>query len=89
MFGIARKCRLLNTYTHLHTSVHSRPAHPKIHYSSTTAHTVLAWSTPLFELYAIAPAETPRLSLSQAANRLLQYVRREEERLFIIGGAVF
>jgi hypothetical protein len=69
--------------------MHSRPAPPKIHHSSTAAHTALAWSTPLFELYALAPANTARAALSQAANKLLQYVRREEERIFIIGGAVF
>jgi hypothetical protein len=73
----------------LHTALHSRPVHPKIHHSTSTTHTSLAWSTPVFELYAIAPANTQRAALAQAANRLIQYVRREEERVFIIGGAVF
>lgn len=43
----------------------------------------------MFELYAVAPANTYRAALAQAANRLIQFVRREEERVFIIGGAVF
>ena len=49
----------------------------------------LAWSTPLFELYAVAPANTSRAALAQIANKVIQWVRREEERVFIIGGAVF
>jgi len=27
--------------------------------------------------------------VAQAANKVIQWVRREEERVFIIGGAVF
>ncbi|KAL1628483.1 Vacuolar fusion protein mon1 [Neofusicoccum ribis] len=50
---------------------------------------LLAWTTPLFELYAIAPGTTSRAALAQAANKVIQWVRREEERVFIIGGAVF
>ncbi|KAF2429527.1 DUF254-domain-containing protein [Tothia fuscella] len=85
---VARR-RLITLYMHLHTALHSRPVHPKIHHSTSTTHTSLAWSTPVFELYAVAPANTQRAALAQAANRLIQYVRREEERVFIIGGAVF
>ena len=49
----------------------------------------LGWSTPLFELYAVAPANTSRAALAHGANKIIQWVRREEERVFIIGGAVF
>jgi len=83
------QARLLIIYAHLQASLHARPAPPKLHHSSTATYTALAWSTPHFELYALAPASTSRVELSRAANRLLQYVRREEERVFIIGGAVF
>jgi len=81
--------RLLTLYAQLHTALHSRPVHPKIHHSTSTTHTSLAWITPVFELYAVAPANTARAALAQAANRLVQFVKREEERVFIIGGAVF
>jgi hypothetical protein len=43
----------------------------------------------LFELYAVAPATTSRTALAMAANNVVKWVRREEERVFIIGGAVF
>jgi hypothetical protein len=45
--------------------------------------------TPLFEIYCVAGAQTSRASLATAANKILDWVRREEERVFIIGGAVF
>jgi hypothetical protein len=58
-------------------------------YCSAANYLALAWMTPTFEMYALAPVNTSRGELSQAANRLTQYARREEERIFIIGGAVF
>lgn len=81
--------RLLTLYTRLQASLHTRPVHPKIHHSTSTTHTCLAWSTPVFELYAVAPATASRAELAMAANKVVQYVKREEERVFIIGGAVF
>ena len=69
--------------------MHTRPTHLKIHHSTSTTHISLAWTTPMFELYCVAPATTSRAALAQAANKIIQWVRREEERVFIIGGAVF
>ncbi|KAF2838536.1 DUF254-domain-containing protein [Patellaria atrata CBS 101060] len=85
---IARR-RLLTLYTHLHTHLHTRPTHLKIHHTTSGNCLTLAWTTPLFDLYAVAPGTTSRAALAQAANRVVQWVRREEERVFIIGGAVF
>ncbi|KAF1988394.1 DUF254-domain-containing protein [Aulographum hederae CBS 113979] len=88
---IARR-RLLTLYNHLHTTLHTRPSPtPKIHHVSTPHHMALAWSTPLFELYAVAPspATTSRAALAAAANALVGWVRKNEERVFIIGGGVF
>lgn len=81
--------RLLMAYASLHSSIHSRPSPPKILHTSTSTYTALAWSTPRFEMYVIAPVSATRDHLSQAANRILQYAHREEERIFILGGAVF
>ncbi|KAH7036414.1 trafficking protein Mon1-domain-containing protein [Macrophomina phaseolina] len=80
---------LISLYAQLHSHLHTRPTHLKIHHGTTTHHISLAWTTPLFELYAIAPGTTSRAALAQAANKVIQWVRREEERVFIIGGAVF
>ncbi|OCK86152.1 DUF254-domain-containing protein [Lepidopterella palustris CBS 459.81] len=81
--------RLLNMYHTLHSHLHTRPTHLKIHHSTSTTNITLAWTTPLFELYCVAPVTTSRAALAQAANKVIQWVRREEERVFIIGGAVF
>ena len=69
--------------------MHVKPTPPKIHHSTQAQCIALAWTTPLFELYAIAPATTARPALAQATNKLIHWVKREEERVFIIGGAVF
>ncbi|KAF2501421.1 DUF254-domain-containing protein [Lophium mytilinum] len=81
--------RLLNLYHNLHSNIHTRPTHPKVHHATSTTNISLAWMTPLFELYCVAPITTSRTALAQAANKIIQWVRREEERVFIIGGAVF
>ncbi|KAF2196889.1 DUF254-domain-containing protein [Delitschia confertaspora ATCC 74209] len=81
--------RLLTLYARLHNQLHAKPTHLKIHHSTSTTNIALAWSTPAFELYCVAPATTSRAALAQAANNAVQWVRREEERVFIIGGAVF
>jgi hypothetical protein len=81
--------KLLTLYTHLQASLHTSPVRPKIHHQTATTHTCLAWSTPLFELYAVAPANASKAALAGAANKVVSWVRREEERVFIIGGAVF
>lgn len=82
--------QLLSVYHTLHASVHARHgAAAKVHHSVSPTSTALAWSTPIFELYCVAGPLTPRNALAQAANKVVQWVQREEERIFIIGGAVF
>lgn len=76
-------------YAGLHNTLHGRPTAPKIHHETTQTYTAIAWSTPLFELYALAPSSTPRPAMAAAANAVVNYVRRNEDRVFIIGGAVF
>ncbi|CBX98303.1 hypothetical protein LEMA_P097120.1 [Plenodomus lingam JN3] len=81
--------RLITLYNKLHSTLHAKPSPLKIHTEINTACMALAWSTPLFELYAVAPASVSRAALAASANKVVQWVRREEERVFIIGGAVF
>ncbi|KAF2129746.1 DUF254-domain-containing protein [Dothidotthia symphoricarpi CBS 119687] len=83
------KRQLLNLYDKLHTNVHNKPSTLKVHHETNTTYIALAWSTPLFELYAVAPSYISRAALATSANQIIQWVRREEERVFIIGGAVF
>lgn len=79
----------MDLYSRLHARIHAKPTSLKIHHESSTTNICLAWMTPLFELYAVAPATVSRQALAQAAMKVVQWVRKEEERVFIIGGAVF
>lgn len=85
---LARR-KLLSLYHTLHASVHTKNAHLKVHHCVSRDSISLAWVTPLFELYCIAGPSATRNALAQSANKVVQWVRREEERVFIIGGAVF
>ena len=86
---LASRRKLMSLYGNLHESVHSRTAHLKVQHIVGHDLTALAWETPLFELYCVAGPNASRASLAQGANRVVQWIRREEERVFIIGGAVF
>lgn len=80
--------RLLSLYHALHASIHAKNAHLKVHHCISRESISLAWVTPLFELYCVAGPHASRNALAQSANKVIQWVRREEERVFIIGGAV-
>jgi len=87
--GLVARRKLMSLYQTLHESIHSRTAHLKVQHCIAANATALAWETPLFELYCVASAGASRAQLAQGANRVVQWIRREEERVFIIGGAVF
>jgi hypothetical protein len=79
----------MSIYHELHASVHAKHAAVKVHHSISTVATALAWVTPMFELYCVAGPSTSRNALAQSANKVVQWIQKEEERIFIIGGAVF
>ncbi|KAF3907666.1 hypothetical protein AA313_de0206445 [Arthrobotrys entomopaga] len=81
--------RLMVLYQRLHAAVHARNAHLKVHHSIRRRSVSLAWVTPTFELYCVAGAGTPRNVLAKHANSIVGWIKREEERLFIVGGATF
>jgi hypothetical protein len=68
--------------------VHARNTHVKVHHSASRSASSFAWVTPIFEFYCVACPNTNRNALSQGANKIVQWVQQEEERFFIIGGAV-
>lgn len=85
---IARR-KLMTLYAHLHEAVHVRNSHLKVLHAVSREATALAWVTPVFELYCVAGPGVARQTVTQAANKIVQWIRKEEERVFIIGGAVF
>ncbi|RAL16251.1 guanine nucleotide exchange factor MON1 [Aspergillus homomorphus CBS 101889] len=86
---ISRRRRLMSTYNNLHASIHAKHTHVKVHHCVSQSSSSFAWVTPMFELYCVAGANANRNALAQSASKIIEWVRQEEERLFIIGGAVF
>lgn len=80
--------RLMSTYNNLHASIHAKHTHVKVHHCVSQSASSFAWVTPVFELYCIAGPNANRNALAQGASKIVQWVQQEEERLFIIGGAV-
>ncbi|KAF2864164.1 DUF254-domain-containing protein, partial [Piedraia hortae CBS 480.64] len=90
LFGDAvLRRKLLSWYGSLHESIHSRAARLKVQHRSTPYMSGLAWETAQFELYCVAGPNASRNDLLHAANRVVKQMKREEEKVFIIGGAVF
>ncbi|KAJ5495850.1 Vacuolar fusion protein mon1 [Penicillium diatomitis] len=85
----ARKRRLMSAYNNIHSSIHAKNSQIKVHYCVSKSASTFAWVTPIFELYCVAEPNANRKALVQGASRIAQWAQREEERLFIIGGAVF
>ncbi|KUJ22267.1 vacuolar fusion protein MON1 [Mollisia scopiformis] len=85
---VARR-RLMTLYHNLHASTHAKHSHLKVLHCVSKDSISLAWTTPIFEFYCVAGPNASRAVLAQGANKVIQWVKREEERVFIIGGAVF
>ncbi|KAI9892982.1 MAG: Vacuolar fusion protein mon1 [Vezdaea aestivalis] len=81
--------RLLTTYHHLHGSVHNKAANIKVQLVSGPFNVGLAWVTPTFELFAVASPGTGRAAIARGVEGIICWVKREEERIFILGGATF
>ena len=88
-WGRADRRRLMAVYHQLHAAVHTKHAHLKVCFSSRKHAEALAWVLPAFELYVVAAPGSKREAVVKGAQRLVQWVRAEEERLFVIGGATF
>ncbi|EIT73313.1 hypothetical protein AO1008_04493 [Aspergillus oryzae 100-8] len=86
--SVSRRRRLMSTYNNLHASIHSKHAHVRVHHCVSQSSTSLAWVTPVFQLYCVAGPNANRNALAHSASKIVQWVQQEEERLFIIGGAV-
>ncbi|XP_019360679.1 PREDICTED: vacuolar fusion protein MON1 homolog A [Gavialis gangeticus] len=78
------KERLLGLYQYLHSRAHNS-SHPlKNIYFTGPNENLLAWVTSAFELYVCySPLETKAGAIS-TVNKLMKWIRKEEDRLFIL-----
>ncbi|XP_037535062.1 vacuolar fusion protein MON1 homolog A [Nematolebias whitei] len=76
--------RLMGLYQDLHSSLH-HPTRPlRSFYRCSDTENLLAWVTSGFELYlCFSPLATKAMAVS-AVNKLLKWIRKEEDRLFIL-----
>lgn len=81
--------RLMGLYHEMHAAVHAKHTHLKIVHKTSEDSTSLAWVTPVFELYCVGGPNMSRATMGQGANKIIQWAKKEEQRLFIIGGGVF
>uniref|UniRef100_A0A8C5PFY7 Vacuolar fusion protein MON1 homolog n=1 Tax=Leptobrachium leishanense TaxID=445787 RepID=A0A8C5PFY7_9ANUR len=77
------KKRLLSLYQYLHSKVHSTPPLTTIYHAGDQEITI-AWVTEAFVLYVcFSPLVTKAYAVS-SIQRLLRWIRKEEDRLFIL-----
>lgn len=76
--------RLMFLYQDLHSCLH-HPTRPlRTFYRCSETENLMAWVTSGFELYlCFSPMATKALAVS-AVNKLLKWIRKEEDRLFIL-----
>ncbi|XP_037107745.1 vacuolar fusion protein MON1 homolog A [Syngnathus acus] len=76
--------RLMASYQDLHSYVHHPTRPVRSYYRCGETENMMAWVTSGFELYlCFSPLGTKALAVS-AVNKLLKWIRKEEDRLFIL-----
>ncbi|KAL1270267.1 hypothetical protein QQF64_032556 [Cirrhinus molitorella] len=77
------RIRLLDLYRNMHNRIHSTSRPLKLIYHSAGKETLLAWVTSKFEMYAcFTPLVTKKSAIGEL-TKLLRWIKKEEERLFI------
>ncbi|KAK6466693.1 vacuolar fusion protein MON1-like protein B-like [Huso huso] len=75
--------RLFDLYRYLHSCIHSATRPLKLIYHVAEKETLLAWVTSKFELYTCFSPLVTKASAINAITKLLRWIKKEEERLFI------
>ncbi|KAJ8302197.1 hypothetical protein KUTeg_021184 [Tegillarca granosa] len=81
--------RLFGLYHYLHHRIHTTARPLKILYSVGPHETLLGWITQGFELYAVFGPLVTKPAAIHAINRLLRWIKKEEDRLFILNSVTF
>ncbi|KAE8611833.1 hypothetical protein XENTR_v10012616 [Xenopus tropicalis] len=81
--------RLLALYQYLHSKAHCSSHHLTTIYHMGTNENILTWVTDAFELYVcFSPLATKSIATT-GVSRLLRWIRKEEDRLFILSSPTY
>uniref|UniRef100_K7G3G9 Vacuolar fusion protein MON1 homolog n=1 Tax=Pelodiscus sinensis TaxID=13735 RepID=K7G3G9_PELSI len=78
------KQRLLELYRYLHSRAHNSSRPLKNIYLPGPRENLLAWVSGAFELYVCYSPLGTKAAVLSAVSKLMKWIRREEERLFIL-----
>ncbi|KAK3102519.1 hypothetical protein FSP39_011920 [Pinctada imbricata] len=87
--GTEEQERLFGLYQYLHHRIHTSARPLKILYHVGPHETLLGWITQGFELYAVFGPLVTKPSAIHSINKLLKWIKREEDRLFILNSVTF
>lgn len=76
--------RLLGLYQYLHSRAHNASRPLKTIYYTGPNENLLAWVTGAFELYMCYSPLGTKASAVSAIHKLMRWIRKEEDRLFIL-----
>jgi len=83
------KRRLNSLYLTMQNRFHSVSSPLKLAHYSNDNEIVLGWLTQAFELYAVFSPNTSKLGVITAVNKLLRWIKKEEEKMFILSAPTF
>ncbi|XP_033228132.1 vacuolar fusion protein MON1 homolog A [Belonocnema kinseyi] len=81
--------RLLGSYQCLHHRLHTTSRPLKLIFQQLDKETMLAWVTSGFELYATFGPLVTKPDAINAVSKMLKWIKKEEERLFILNPPTF
>ncbi|KAI8341508.1 vacuolar fusion protein MON1 [Chlamydoabsidia padenii] len=81
--------RLYRLYQSVFDRMHSRLRPLKLYYHHRDKEVILGWITSTFELYVVFGSETPKPVIISHSNRLLRWIKKNEDNLFILNSPVF
>ena len=86
---LSKRRSLFSIYHELHAAVHQKHTSVRAHHITRPTYKTFAWITTDFELYCVGRSDASRNALVQNANKIVRWIHKEEERLFVVGGGVF
>lgn len=81
--------RLLGLYQTLHNRIHAASRPLKLLHQQLHTETMLGWVTTGFELYVTFEPLVTKPNAINAVNKLLRWIKKEEDRLFILNAPTF